>query len=165
MSRSLQKNVLVFCPGNGCRSQLLHGYLQHLLGERVAVYSAGVETQRLNPRTVRVMAEDGVDIALHSSDRVDEFAHVCFDLVITVSDQARQLCSGFALAVRSLHQHFPDPAQASGSEEEVLGAFRRVRDQIKAYAATLAQGELAGTIPVLSSVEPATGSELPLPVG
>jgi arsenate reductase len=127
-------NILVLCTGNSCRSQLLHGYLRQLLGSKANVYSAGVEVHGLNPRAVHVMAEDGVDIAQHTSNHVEEYAAVPFDYVLTVCDHAQEVCPVFPAAARKLHHSFPDPAKAAGSEEEVLNEFRRVRNQIKAYA-------------------------------
>lgn len=129
-----KKNVLVLCTGNSCRSQLLHGYLQQELGERATVYSAGVEVHGLNPRAVRVMAEDGVDISHHTSNHVDEYAAVPFDYVLTVCDHANEVCPVFPSSARKLHHNFPDPAKATGSEEEIMSQFRRVRDQVRAYA-------------------------------
>ena len=129
-----KKNVLVLCTGNSCRSQLLHGYLAQALGERAVVYSAGVETHGLNPRAVRVMAEDGLDISHHTSNHVDEYAAVPFDYVLTVCDHANEVCPVFPAAAQRLHHNFPDPARATGSETEVMSQFRSVRDQVKAYA-------------------------------
>ncbi len=129
-----KKNVLVLCTGNSCRSQLLHGYLAQELGDRAAVYSAGVEVHGLNPRAVRVMAEDGVDISHHTSNHVDEYAAVPFDYVLTVCDHANEVCPVFPSTAKKLHHNFPDPAKATGSEEEIMTQFRSVRDQVKAYA-------------------------------
>lgn len=127
-------NILVLCTGNSCRSQLLHGYLQQLLGARAAVFSAGVETHGLNPRAVRVMAEDGVDIAHHTSNHVAEYAHVPFAYVLTVCDHASEVCPVFPSTAKRLHHNFSDPAKATGSEAEVMQQFRLVRNQVKAYA-------------------------------
>ncbi|GAA4026778.1 arsenate reductase ArsC [Hymenobacter glaciei] len=129
-----KKNILVLCTGNSCRSQLLHGYLVQELGERAAVYSAGVEVHGLNPRAVRVMAEDGVDISAHTSNHVDEYAAVPFDFIITVCDHANEVCPVFPTTATKLHHNFPDPAKATGSEEEIMAQFRSVREQVKAYA-------------------------------
>lgn len=134
-----QKNVLVLCTGNSCRSQMLHGYLARALGERATVYSAGVETHGLNPRAVQVMAEDGVDISQHTSNHVDEYAAVPFAYVLTVCDHANEVCPVFPASARRLHHSFPDPARATGTEAEVLDHFRAVRDQVKAYAHRFAQ--------------------------
>ena len=133
------KNVLVLCTGNSCRSQLLHGYLAQALGDRARVYSAGVETHGLNPRAVRVMAEDGIDISHHTSNHVDEYAAVSFDYVLTVCDHANEVCPVFPAAAQRLHHNFPDPAKATGPEAEIMAAFRSVRDQVKAYAQDVAQ--------------------------
>lgn len=132
-------NILVLCTGNSCRSQLLHGYLQLLLGERAAVYSAGVETHGLNPRAVQVMAEDGVDIAHHTSNLVEEYAAVPFEYVLTVCDHANEVCPIFPSSAQKLHHNFPDPAKATGSTAEILAQFRAVRDQVKAYAQAFAR--------------------------
>ena len=131
---SAKKNILVLCTGNSCRSQLLHGYLEQLLGDRAVVYSAGIETHGLNPRAVRVMAEDGVDIAHHTSNHVDEYAAVPFDYVLTVCDHANEVCPIFPSTAKKLHHNFPDPAKATGTDEEIMQQFRAVRDQVKAYA-------------------------------
>jgi len=139
------QNILVLCTGNSCRSQLLHGYLQQLLGERATVYSAGVETHDLNPRAVRVMAEDGLDIAHHTSNHVDEYAAVPFAYVLTVCDHANEVCPVFPSTAKKLHHNFPDPARATGSEEESMQQFRTVRDQVKPYAQAFVQEHFAAS--------------------
>jgi len=133
--------ILVLCTGNSCRSQLLHGYLNQALGARATVYSAGVEVHGVNPRAVRVMAEDGVDISHYSSNHVEEYAHVPFDYVLTVCDHANEVCPVFSSPAKKLHHNFPDPAKATGSEEEVMAAFRAVRALVKAYAQVFARAE------------------------
>ena len=139
-----KKNILVLCTGNSCRSQLLHGYLTQELGARATVYSAGVEVHGLNPRAVRVMAEDGLDISAHTSNHVEEYAAVPFDYVITVCDHANEVCPVFPATAKKLHHNFPDPARATGSEEEIMGQFRSVRDQVKAYAHDFVRAEFQG---------------------
>ena len=141
-----KKNVLVLCTGNSCRSQLLHGYLAQELGVRAAVYSAGVEVHGLNPRAVRVMAEDGVDISQHTSNHVDEYAQVPFDYVLTVCDHANEVCPVFPSSAKKLHHNFPDPAKATGSEAAIMAQFQAVREQIKAYAQAFAQAEFASVL-------------------
>ncbi|GAB2845678.1 arsenate reductase ArsC [Hymenobacter ruber] len=140
-----KKNVLVLCTGNSCRSQLLHDYLEQALGEHANVYSAGVEVHGLNPRAVRVMAEDGVDISRHTSNHVDEYTAVPFDYVITVCDHANEVCPVFPSTAKKLHHNFPDPAKATGSEEEIMDQFRSVRDQVKAYAHDFVQAQFQTT--------------------
>ena len=136
-----KKNVLVLCTGNSCRSQLLHGYLAQELGDRATVYSAGVEVHGLNPRAVQTMAADGVDISHHTSNHVDEYAHVPFDYVLTVCDHANEVCPVFPSSAKKRHHNFPDPAKATGSEEEIRQQFADVRDQIKTYAHNLVRTE------------------------
>lgn len=133
------KNILILCTGNSCRSQIAHGYLQHFAGNRALVYSAGVETHGVNPRAIAVMKEDGIDISNHTSNHVDEYRHVNFDYVITVCDNAKERCPYFPTHAVKLHHNFPDPAKATGIEEEVMNEFRRVRGMIKEYCEQFVQ--------------------------
>ena len=127
------KNILVLCTGNSCRSQIAEGYLRHFHGDRLTVYSAGVETHGVNPRAVKVMSEDGIDISGHTSNHVDEYQEINFDYVITVCDNAKERCPVFPSTAQAFHHNFPDPAKATGTEEEIMLAFRRVRDMVKEY--------------------------------
>lgn len=135
-------NILVLCTGNSCRSQMAEGYLRQLAGKKATVYSAGVETHGLNPRAVAVMKEDGIDISHHTSNHVDEYAHILFDYVITVCDNANERCPVFPSKAKKLHYNFPDPAKAIGTEEEIMNEFRRVRDMIKKYCKEFIRTEL-----------------------
>ncbi|MGZ3874727.1 MAG: arsenate reductase ArsC [Mucilaginibacter sp.] len=127
------KNILVLCTGNSCRSQMAEGYLRHFAGYKAKIYSAGIETHGVNPKAVQVMGEDGIDISLHTSNNVDEYAAIPFDYVITVCDNANEACPFFPGKVERFHQNFPDPAKATGDAEQVLNEFRKVRDMIKSY--------------------------------
>lgn len=129
------KKVLVLCTGNSCRSQIAHGYLQQFAGDKAQVYSAGVEIHGVNPKAVKIMADDGVDISSHTSNNVDEYMDIPFDYIITVCDNAKENCPYFPSKAQRLHQNFPDPAKATGTEQEVMEEFKRVRDMIKVYAA------------------------------
>ena len=126
-------NILVLCTGNSCRSQIAHGYLSHLLGDKAQIYSAGVEIHGVNPRAIKIMAEDGIDISRHTSNHVDEYSGIDFDYVITVCDHANEVCPVFPSTAKKLHQNFTDPAKATGTEDEIMNAFRSTRDQIKDY--------------------------------
>jgi arsenate reductase (thioredoxin) len=128
------KKIFVLCTGNSCRSQIAEGYLRHFAGQRAEVYSAGVETHGVNPRAISIMAEDGLDISAHTSKHVDEYADLDFDFVITVCDNARERCPYLPGRAEKLHHNFPDPAKATGTEEEIMAEFRRVREMVKAYA-------------------------------
>lgn len=127
------KNILVLCTGNSCRSQIAHGYLQQFAGEKAKIYSAGVETHGVNPKAIAVMKEDGIDISHHTSNNIDEYFNVDFDFVITVCDNAKERCPYFPTKAKKFHYNFPDPAKATGTDEEVMNEFRRVRQLIKDY--------------------------------
>ena len=133
----MKKNILVLCTGNSCRSQLAEGYLRFFHGENAHVYSAGVETHGVNPRAIATMKEDGMDISAHTSNHVDEYLAIPFDLIFTVCDHASERCPIFPSAAKRIHHNFTDPAKATGSEEEIMAEFRRVREEIKAYCKKL----------------------------
>jgi arsenate reductase len=115
---------------------MAEGLLRHDAGERFEVFSAGVSPSRVRPEAIAVMQELDIDLKEHRSKHVDEFRGQSFDYVLTVCDKARGSCPVFPGAAVKLHQAFPDPATAMGSEEERLTAFRAVRDQIREYLST-----------------------------
>jgi len=131
-------NILILCTGNSCRSQIADGYLRRFVGDRASIYSAGVETHGVNPRAIKVMAEVGIDLSNHTSNHVDEYRDVDFDLIITVCDNAKERCPVFPSKATKLHHNFPDPAKATGSEEEIMDEFRRVRSMIETYCRDVA---------------------------
>lgn len=134
----MKKNVLVLCTGNSCRSQIAEGYLRHFHGGKANIYSAGVETHGVNPRAIATMQEDGIDISAHTSNHVDAYLHISFDLILTVCDHASERCPIFPGKARRIHHNFTDPAKVTGSEEEIMAEFSRVRDEIKIYCRNLA---------------------------
>lgn len=127
-------NILVLCTGNSCRSQIAEGYLRHFAGNNATIYSAGVETHGVNPRAIKIMAEDDIDISKHTSNNVNEYVDIPFDHVITVCDNAKERCPYFPTQAERFHYNFPDPAKATGTEEEIMSEFRKVRDMIKVYS-------------------------------
>jgi arsenate reductase len=127
------KKILVLCTGNSCRSQMAEGYLRFFAKDKVDIYSAGVETHGVNPRAVAVMKEDNIDISHHTSDHIDEYRNIDFDFVITVCDHTKEVCPYFPSNAILFHQNFTDPAKQQGTEEEIMQAFRKVRDEIKTY--------------------------------
>ena len=132
--------VLFLCTGNSCRSQMAEGWARHLKGEAIEAYSAGVETHGLNPNAVQVMAEAGVDISGHRSQHIDEFDDVALDHVITVCGHAHESCPVFSGDARIVHRGFPDPpklAADAADDEEAMGPYREVRDQIRDFIAGL----------------------------
>jgi arsenate reductase len=133
-------NILILCTGNSCRSQMAHGWMEHFDNDHsIEAYSAGIETHGVNPKAIKVMKEAGVDISHHTSNHIDEYRDVDFDYVITVCDHARENCPYFPTDATKLHQNFTDPAKATGTEEEVLNEFRRVRDEIKDFSKNFLQ--------------------------
>ena len=128
--------VLFLCTGNSCRSQMAEGWTRRLKAALIEPYSAGIETHGLNPLAVKVMAEAGVDISEHRSKHVDELRSVPFDYVVTVCDHANEVCPLFPGRVRHIHVGFDDPprlARNASTEEEALGHYRRVRDEIRDF--------------------------------
>lgn len=123
--------ILILCTGNSCRSQMAEGYLKSL-DKFLEVYSAGTKpAANVNPFAVKVMNEIGIDISKNKPKSVDQFISKPFDYVITVCDNAKDTCPVFTGSVKQrLHLGFEDPAEAAGTEEEVLPVFRRVRNEI-----------------------------------
>ena len=138
--------ILILCTGNSCRSHLAEGILRAAAGDLIEVASAGSKPAGyVHPKSIEVMKEIGIDISGHTSKHLDEFLNRSVDTVITVCGNADQACPMFPGQVNRYHWGFEDPAHATGSEEEILNEFRRVRDQIKlvfeAYAAGLKRGK------------------------
>lgn len=128
-----KKRVLVLCTGNSCRSQMAEGLINHDLGYAWEAFSAGTEPSGyVHPLAVRAMAELGIDISDGLSKSADLFRQVQLDQVITVCDDAREKCPLWLGSGVVVHIGFEDPAKATGSEEEQMAVFRRVRDEIRA---------------------------------
>ncbi len=124
--------ILIICTGNTCRSQMAEGFLKSF-NNKLDVFSAGTRAETLvNSYAVKVMAEKGIDIATQFSKNVDLFIKESFDYVITVCDGAKEICPVFTGKVKHrLHIGFEDPASATGSDEEKLIVYRKVRDEIE----------------------------------
>ena len=142
MTNSPEKlKILFLCTGNSCRSQMAEGWARKLKSDLLEPYSAGIETQGLNPHAVQVMAEAGVDISTHRSKHVDEFATVSMDavpldVVVTVCGHAHETCPVLPGTPRVVHVGFDDPprlAREAKTEEEALDHYRRIRDEIRAF--------------------------------
>jgi arsenate reductase len=97
----------------------------------------------VNPRAIEIMREDGIDISHHTSNLVDEYIDIPFDLILTVCDNAKERCPYFPSKAKRVHYSFPDPAKATGTEEEIKSAFRNVRNEIKEYSRNLMSTFLA----------------------
>jgi arsenate reductase len=138
--QKVKPTVLILCTGNSCRSHLAEGILRAAAGEFLNVQSAGSKPAGyVHPLAIQVMKEIGIDISGHRSKHMDEFLKHKVETVITVCGNADQACPMFPGQVNRHHWGFDDPAHATGTDEEKLGVFRRVRDEIKrvfeAYAA------------------------------
>jgi len=140
MAKDKKLRVLFLCTGNSCRSQMAEGWARALKARSILPFSAGVVKHGLNPLAVRVMAEQGIDISGQVSKTVDELPSTDFDYVVTVCDNARESCPVFPGQARMVHRSFDDPprlAREAATEEEALGHYRRVRDQIRRFVETL----------------------------
>lgn len=132
--------VLFFCTGNSCRSQMAEGWARELKGDVIEPFSAGLDPGGIDPRAVRVMAEVGVDISGQHSKHVDAVIDLPLDYVVTVCDNAYESCPVFPGETPVVHRGFDDPprlARGATSEEEALGHYRRVRDEIREYVERL----------------------------
>jgi arsenate reductase len=137
-----KKLVLVLCTGNSCRSQMAEGLVNHYLGDRWEATSAGTDPAgTVHPLAIRAMAELGIDISGQQSKSVEEFREAVPELVVTVCDDAAKNCPVWLGQGRKAHIGFEDPAQATGSEEERLAVFRRVRDEIRQRLFDIVAGE------------------------
>jgi len=124
--------ILILCTGNSCRSQMAEGFLKSFDPE-MEVFSAGTApSERVHPKAVEVMKIEGIDLSGHYPQKVDEFLDMAFDFVITVCGHAQENCPVFTGSVKQqLHIGFDDPAEATGTEEEIYSEFRRIRREIK----------------------------------
>ncbi len=136
--------ILILCTGNSCRSHLAEGILRRALGDGFRVESAGSKPAGyVHPLAVIAMAEIGIDISGHRSKHLDEFLTDEVETVITVCGNADQVCPMFPGQMNRYHWGFDDPAHATGSEDEQMAVFRRVRDEISRVFEAYAAGRLA----------------------
>ena len=128
-----KKRVLILCTGNSCRSQMAEGLINHFSGDAWQAFSAGAHpVGYTHPLVIKVMQELDIDLSRARSKSTGEFKAAQFDLVITVCDDAAEICPLWLGQGQIVHIGFPDPAKASGTEEEQLQVFRQVRDHIRA---------------------------------
>ncbi len=129
----MKKRVLFVCTHNSARSQMAEGLLRSLYGKRYEVFSAGTKPSGVNPNSIEVMKEIGIDISSHYSKNVKDFINEDFDYVITVCGIAEESCPFFPGGKQQLHKDFEDPSSFSGNKEEVLAKFRKIRDELKKW--------------------------------
>lgn len=122
--------ILFVCTGNSARSVMAEALVRTKGGDAFEVHSAGTDPRGVNPLTLKVLAEAGIDASWARSKSVTEYLGQQFDYVVTVCDEARQVCPVFPGVHESLHWGYEDPAEAEGTEEERLAVFRRVFVQL-----------------------------------
>ena len=126
----MKKRVLFLCTANSSRSQMAEGIVNHFLGDRLEAFSAGTQASFVNPLAIEVMKEMGVNISHHRSKHLSEYDGQTFDFVITLCGDANETCPLYIGGTKKTHIGFDDPAKATGSPEDILWEFRRVRDEI-----------------------------------
>lgn len=134
MDKQINKQKILFlCTGNSARSQMAEAFVRKHGGDRFEAHSAGLEPKGLNPFTVKVMDEVGIDVSGQISKGVDTYlGKVLFQYLVTVCDDADKNCPTVWPGVNQrMHWSFQDPAAVEGTEEEKLAKFREVRDQIE----------------------------------
>ena len=139
--------VLFLCTHNSARSQMAEALLRHLGGDAYEVHSAGTEATAVRPHAITAMADLGVDISAQESKTLERYLHEPWDYVITVCDDANEACPFFAGGRVRDHWSFEDPSKATGTPDQQLAVYRRVRDEIKARV-----NELVATSSEKSSV-------------
>jgi arsenate reductase len=142
-----KRRVLILCTGNSARSQMAEGLLRHLGGTRFEVASAGTKPVGVNALAIEAMREVGIDISKQRSKSVGEFVRQEFATVITVCDNAAEDCPIFPGAPQRTHWSLPDPAAVSGTREEKLEAFRKVREELERRIRSFANSEMSGEHP------------------
>jgi arsenate reductase (thioredoxin) len=135
------QRVLFLCTHNSARSQMAEGWLRHLHGQRYEAHSAGTEAIHVRPLAIRAMAEVGIDISQQKSKTLQRYLGQPWESVITVCDEADANCPMFPGGKRRLHWSFPDPSQATGSEDEQLVVYRQVRDAIRSRIEVFVKSE------------------------
>ncbi len=136
------RTILFLCTGNSCRSQMAEGFARVLGDGQVVVQSAGIEAHGKNPRAIAAMAEVDVDISEQESTTVTDAMLQAADVVVTVCGHADEHCPVLPPGVRRAHWPLPDPARATGTEDEIAATFRCVRDDIRERVRALLQEEL-----------------------
>ena len=130
-------SVLVICTGNSCRSQITEGYLKYFIKKMnidINIYSAGVKAEGVNPKAISTMLEDNIDISNHTSNKIEEFSNKNISHVITVCDHANENCPVYLKKCNAVHHNFIDPSKITGDKKTIDLAFRKCREEIKAFS-------------------------------
>ncbi len=145
----MKTKVLFLCTGNSCRSQMAEGFLRAYGGDSYEAHSAGTSPSTVNPLAITVMHEIGIDISGHHSKNVGGYLGQHFPFVITVCDNAKEHCPIFPGPCMREHWSFPDPAEATGSDDERLAFFRKVRDAIGERVRVFVSAKVAAHDPLI----------------
>ena len=130
------KKILVLCTGNSCRSQMAEAYFKYFSKKKkldIEVYSAGTNPHGVNPRVIKILCEDGINIKDQTSNHVDEFLNLNISHIITVCDNAMENCPVFPKKTIKHHHSFSDPSKTKGKPEFIKEAFRKSREEIKTF--------------------------------
>jgi arsenate reductase (thioredoxin) len=138
----MKKRVLFLCTANSCRSQMAEGIVNHFFGDWIEAFSAGTEATFVQPRAIAVMKEIGIDISRHQSKDIKAFDGQNFDYVITLFGSANETCPLYIGGTKKMRIGFDDPAAATGSGENILREFHRVRGEVKEKLTAFFQAEI-----------------------
>ena len=134
------KKILVLSSANSCRSQMAEGFLKNLVdASKVSVFSAGVNPKAINPRTISIMEEDGIDIANQKSKSINDVLDNDFDFLISLCENSKKYVSPISSKALKVHYEFPDPADVDGSEDDIYFQFLTVREMIKMFCEEFAE--------------------------
>jgi arsenate reductase len=137
MTEKDKLKILFLCTGNSCRSQMAEGWAKTLKSDCIVPFSAGVYPVAVSLRAIKVMAEAGVDIFDQYPKHVNDLLNINFDYVITLCDNAKEICPVYPGKTKMIHKPFSDPSFLTGSDETVMNAFRKVRDEIRDFVLSL----------------------------
>jgi arsenate reductase len=137
MAKKDKLKILFMCTGNSCRSQMAEGWARKLKSDCIETFSAGVYPVAISLRAIKVMAEVDVDISGQYPKHVNDLLNIDFDYVITLCDNAREVCPVYPGKTKMIHKPFSDPSFLTGSDETVMDAFRKVRDEIRDFILSL----------------------------
>ena len=126
-----KKKILFICTGNACRSQIAEGLLRSLASEHYEVFSAGSHPSKVHPMSIVAMEEIGIDISDHTSDPISNYLNKKIDTVITVCDNAKQVCPNFPGKVKKIHWSIEDPFRGWSFDSKDLDNFRKVREELR----------------------------------
>lgn len=139
MAKKDKLKILFMCTGNSCRSQMAEGWAKTLKSDCIEPFSAGVYPVAVSLRAIKVMAEAGIDIYDQYPKHVNDLLNIDFDYVITLCDNAKEICPVYPGKTKLIHKPFSDPSFLTGSDETVMNAFRKVRDEIRDFVFSLPQ--------------------------